>query len=781
MAAGVFAQTPQISFPTPSIAKVRWQANQRAAEPLPTGVCIYDASAAAPYTTFWRGDTLCMATAELRVEILPGAGALRFVDPADGRVLLREDAAEPRQARSRANTRVTYDDATARQQMTANGAVVVKDTLRVDTTGVSTVCRVKFRPAASEGIYGLGAHIEGYMNLNGRRLHLTQHNLKATVPMLLSTAGYGLLLDAGCAMVWDGGEVEFDDTDFVDYYFIKGSDFDTVVGGYRWLTGAVPMLPRYALGYIQSRERYRSSDEIVSTVREYRRRGVGLDMIVQDWNYWPQGWGYMKMDPRFYPDPKALADSVHALGCRLMVSIWPNPQYCPEQEEFAAKGLMLEHSIYDAFSAAGRDLYWKWAYGEFFSRGFDAWWCDSSEPLDGDWNQPPGSNPDGTPYSRDNHERRYLLNKAVLSEALGPQRSNLFSLYHSMGIYEHQRAVSDAKRVVNLTRSAYAGQQRYATVVWNGDTYASWESFRRQIPSGLNYMATGCPWWSMDAGCFFTGSSGRWFQKGEFPRGVADAAYREFYVRMLQWASMLPVMRSHGTDTPREIWQFGSEGTVHYDAIADAIGLRYRLLPYLYSLAAMQTRQDYTMARMLAFDFAADPNVLDIADQYMLGRILVNPVTEPGAVSRRVYLPAQSEWIDFHNPSCRYAGGRWIEADAPLCRMPLFVRAGSIIVTAAGEHRQADTQINAPLQVTVYDGADAHFDFYEDAGDGYAYERGECAIVPMRWDDRRRTLTLDARQGAFEGMAKSRSITVNLAGGKSTTLTYSGRRVKVRL
>lgn len=319
---------------------------------------------------------------------------------------------------------------------------------------------------------------------------------------------------------------------------------------------------------------------------------VPIDMIVQDWNYWPQGWGYMKMNPKYYPDPKALADSVHAMNAKLMVSIWPNPQWCPEAEDFKQRGMMLEHDIYDAFNPEARKHYWQYANDEFFSRGFDAWWCDSSEPLDGDWNRIPGPT-NGKPYGWDSQEQRWNLNKDVLSEALGVERSSLFSLYHSMGIYENQRLTTSDKRVVNLTRSTFAGQQRYGTVVWNGDTHASWKSFRQQIPSGLNYMATGNPYWTVDVGSFFTRNDGRrWFYKGEFPDGVRDDAYKDYYVRMFQWATFLPMLRSHGSDTPREVWQFDNSatmGSAYYDELLRMINLRYQLIPYIYSMAAQQT------------------------------------------------------------------------------------------------------------------------------------------------------------------------------------------------
>lgn len=461
------------------------------------------------------------------------------------------------------------------------------------------------------------------------------------------------------------------------------------------------------------------------------------------------------MNPKYYPDPKALADSVHAMNAKLMVSIWPNPQWCPEADDFKSRGMMLEHDVYDVFNPEARKLYWKYANDEFFSRGFDAWWCDSSEPLDGDWNRIPATTPDGKKYDWNSHEYRWQLNKDVLSEALGVERSSLYSLYHSMGIYDNQRQTTSEKRVVNLTRSTYAGQQRYGTIVWNGDTHASWESFRQQIPSGLNYMATGNPYWTVDVGSFFTKNDGRrWFYKGEFQDGVKDDAYKDYYVRMFQWGTFLPMLRSHGSDTPREIWRFGEPGTKYYDAILSMIHLRYRLIPYIYSMAAQQTLNSYTMARLLAFDFPDDDNVLDMKDEYMFGDFLVCPVTEPSATTRKVYLPQGTEWYNYWTNE-KYIGGQWIDAPCSLDSLPLregrggsfplFVRAGSIIPTGP-VLQYVDQPTDEPITLNIYPGRDTEFQLYNDAGDGYAYENGDYTLTAIKWNDKKRKLTTSSKQ-----------------------------------
>lgn len=743
---GAFAEL-RVTFVAPDIARVQYSASAVTPEANNTGVCVYTPEKV-KVKDQTRDGKRTLTTDALVVEIDLKNDALTFRDRKTGRVLLAEDPSNPRSSEPSVIEHMIYDDASAHTVKTANGDVTVKDVLSRDTLEVSTryFCNFLFQP--QESLYGLGSHMEDYLNLRGKKMYLTQHNLKVTVPVINSTNGYGLLFDAGCAMIFSDdqkradkptkGSMMLEAADQVDYYFIKGDNLDRLVSRYRWLTGRQPMFPRYAFGYVQSKERYVSSDDIIKTVKRYRDIHVPLDIIVQDWSYWPEGWGYLKMDPKHYPDPKALADSVHALNAKLMVSIWPNPQACPQEKEFKEAGHMLEHSVYDAFNPEARDHYWQWVNREFFSRGFDAWWCDCSEPLDGDWNQAPEP-VNGEPYGRKHHERRYHLNKDILSETLGGTRSNLYSLYHAKGIYEHQRGESknitnpdSEKRVLNLTRSSYAGQQRYSTITWNGDVAASWETFRQQIPSGLNFMATGCPYWTIDVGAFFVKKGWRWFDQGEFPEGVKDENYRELYVRMLQWATFLPMMRSHGTDTPREIWNFGEPGTPHYDAIKSAIELRYRLLPYIYSLAGQTTLNDYTMARLLAFDFPDDTRVHDIKDQYMFGpALLVCPVVEQKASSRSVYLPKGADWIDFYSNTL-YKGGQTINVTTSLDRIPLFVKAGSII--PMGEVVEySGAQAGKPITLKVYPGADTSFDLYDDEGDNYNYEKGRYAIHHITW------------------------------------------------
>ena len=349
---------------------------------------------------------------------------------------------------------------------------------------------------------------------------------------------------------------------------------------------------------------------------------------------------------------------------------------------------MLEHGFllgdqvtYNAFDEQARALYWKQANEGLFSLGVDAWWCDCTEPFEADW----------TGETKPEPEERRRINTEEAKKYLDPQYINAYSLQHSRGIYEGQRLTTGSKRVVNLTRSAYAGQQRYGTITWSGDISAKWQTLKRQIAAGINFCVTGLPYWTADIGAFFVAKKDLWFWDGDFQAGCEDLGYREFYVRFFQYGTFLPLFRSHGTDTPREVWRFGEPGSRFYDTLVTFIRLRYHLLPYLYSLAGRVTQEDYTMLRALAFDFRQDPQVYNIADQYLFGpAFLVNPVTEPmyylpgsqplppRSQTRQVYLPAGSDWYDFWTGR-RFSGAQTVEADAPLEILPLFVRAGSIV------------------------------------------------------------------------------------------------------
>lgn len=737
-----------------------------------TGVCVERTCEKTPRVKLrqHRGQ-LELGTDSLLVCVNLRTGALAVDDARSGRRLMTEQERWLTCERVELQ-RSIFDEGAAHIISTADGQKTVNEATGHERAGQSWRFGLHLLWQPGEALYGLGSHMENYMNLRGHELFLCQHNLKAMVPVLQSTAGYALLIDAGCSMVFrdtdEGHGFTVEAAPQLDFYVLKGHRMDAAVAAYRWLTGDAPMMPRWLFGYTQSKERYTSSRELIKTLEEFRKRNIPVDCIVQDWNYWPDGqWGRMHMNPRYYPDKQALADSIHALHAQLMISIWPSMMGCPQAEDFRNRGWMLPGtSVYNAFEPAARDLYWDYARKEFFDNGFDAWWCDSTEPVDADW----GAVEEG--YGYDSHRRRWELCTARLAEAMGAERSQLFSLRHSQGIYEHQRAATSAKRVVNLTRSSYAGQQRYATITWNGDTYASWRSFAQMIPAGLNFMATGCPYWTIDVGAFFTRRGWQWFWCGEYEKGASDLAYRELYVRMLQYATFLPMLRSHGTDTPREPWQFGEPGTPFYDAILQAIRLRYRLLPYIYSAAAAVTAERSTMARPLAFDFPDDERVLDIADQYLFGpALMVAPVTEPARV-RPVYLPRGCRWIDFWTGKL-LEGGQMVQAEAPLEHIPVYVKAGAILALS-GPMQYTSERLDEAWDIHVYPAADGTATVYEDDGDGYACEQGACSRFTLRWDDHHRCLHISARTGDFPGLCRKRTLHLRPLDMAEKTIVYDG-------
>lgn len=789
----------KVEFVTPDIVRVQYT-KDHVFKGNGTDVCIPRSIQSVDFSYTKEADSYLLKSDSLIVRIDLSTGFVSYFD-INGSLLLRENKQVPRVGEKEWVQQVTYDENSKRIEKTADGDKEVKDVLAHDTIGHTWKYRVNFEWQPSEALYGLGSHMEDYMNLRGKELYVCQHNLKAMVPVLNSTAGYGLLFDVGCGIVFkDHSEesyVEMIAAKQIDYYFMKGKTMDTVVANYRWLTGKSPMMPLYLFGYIQSKERYVSSDDLIHTLKEYRQRQIPIDMIVQDWNYWPQGqWGRMSMNPEYYPDKKQLADEIHALHAKLMVSIWPNAMNCPQHDDFKQKGLLLNgSSVYDAFNPQARDLYWSYAKNEFFDNGFDAWWCDASEPLDADWTFMEKG------YGADNHKRRWELNTKLLGDVLGVERSQTYSLYHAMGIYENQRSASNDKRVVNLTRSSYAGQQRYSTITWNGDTQATWKSFAQMIPAGLNFMATGCPYWTIDIGTFFTKNGPQWFWKGGYDKGVADMGYRELYIRMFQYGAFLPVFRSHGSDTPREVWRFGKPGDPFYDSLMRMIHLRYRLLPYIYSLAGKVHCDHYTMTRALAFDFGSDRKVADLKDEFMFGpALLVAPVTTPMYYTvdsqplentekkRSVYLPQGADWIDFWTGK-KLKGGQWITSEATIHKIPLMVRQGAIIpmgpvVQYTSEKRDAEWEIR------IYPGADASFIVYEDEGDNYKYEKGAYSTFELKWNDKKSTLTITDRQGKYDGMSVSRKLRVvkvdeksgigveQSAGGK--IVEYRGKQMEIK-
>ncbi|MFC0470161.1 TIM-barrel domain-containing protein [Halalkalibacter kiskunsagensis] len=655
----------------------------------------------------------------------------------------------------------------------------------VDRTAYHT--KLEFEWSDDEALYGLGSHEEGILNLRGTHQYLYQQNMKAVVPVLVSTKGYGVVVDSYSLMKFHddmyGSYIWTDVDSEMDYYFVYGPNFDQIVSSYRHLTGKATLLPKWAFGYVQSKERYKSQEELVSIIKEYRKRQVPLDAIVLDWQSWTGNlWGQKSFDPERFPNPTQMMHNIHDLNAKLMVSIWPIMNNDgPNHVEMKQKGYLLgNQATYDAFREEARNLYWKQANEGLFSHSIDAWWCDCTEPFEADW----------TGKVKPEPEERLRINTEESKKYLDPGFINAYSLLHSKGIYEGQRQTTETKRVVNLTRSTYAGQQKYGTIAWSGDITANWETMRKQIADGLNFCVTGVPYWTLDIGGFFVSKKDQWFWNGDYQDGCEDLGYRELYVRWLQYGTFLPMFRSHGTDTPREVWRFGEPGTMFYDTIVKFIKLRYRLLPYIYSIAGWVTHQDYTMMRTLAFDFRNDLKTHNSKDQFMFGpAFLVNPVTEAmyysnksveieGASKKRmVYLPFGTDWYDFWTNE-RISGGQQMEAAADLETMPLYVRSGSIV--PFGPDIQYSTEESTdPLELKVYKGEDGSFTLYEDEGDNYNYEKGEFSTILIRWEDEENRLVIEKRQGSFHGMKSTKELVITLINGREDRISSSYNQRKV--
>lgn len=727
-------------------------------------------------------------TPKISIRINRGTCCFSYYD-ARGRLLAREPDEGGKALEAYDLKKMTFDrDSQIERTQGADG-------LRISTVGKETAGRrawrwkLAFRFDGDEALYGLGSHEEGTMNLRGHCQYLYQENRKIVIPAFVSTNGYGFFFDNASYMTFHddayGSYVWADAADEMDYYFLYGPEFDGIVSAYRSLTGGCPMFPKSTFGYIQSKERYASQEEILETAEKYRSLGIPLDMIVLDWKSWEGDlWGEKIFDPSRFPDPAAMTAELHRRNIRFMVSVWPimNEGGRNYQEMRDAGCLLGNRATYDAFSEKARGLYWKQAEEGLFSKGVDAWWCDCTEPFEADWNGRMEPEP----------EQRVAINTGEAKKYLDAAEINAYSLMHSKGIYEGQRACTEKKRVVNLTRSAFAGQHRYGTISWSGDIDASWDTLKKQIPAGLNYCVTGEPYWTLDIGAFFVKrDKNLWFWSGRYDKGCEDLGYRELYVRFLELGAFLPVFRSHGTDTPREVWNFGKPGEMFYDAIVRFIRLRYRFLPYVYSLAAGVTLRGGTMLRMLPFDFRADPNTYGIGDEYLFGpSVLVCPVTRPmyylensvpveeHDYTREVYLPKGCGWYDFWTGRYR-DGGTSFRAAAEIDRIPLFIRAGSVVPFGNDARNAEDSAWNG---IAVYPGADAAFTLYDDAGDGYEYEKGRYAAVELRWDEQKRTLTIGERKGGYPEMALSGKLTVSLRGGTAPVekqVAYEGRELTV--
>ena len=700
-------------------------------------------------------------------------------------------------------------------------------TPRKDVTRDAFTVSQAFALQPEEAIYGLGQRQSGAMNHRNQQVHLSNGNTNICIPYFTSEKGYGVY--------WDNpGISQFSDTPYetsfssqvgecADYYFMyEDGTQDGVIACIRNLTGNAPMFPLWTMGYWQCRERYKSPDELCEVLDKYRELKVPLDGIVQDWQYWgcDSNWNAMKfMNPRYinklddkealrylpngedktakfdkprFKTPEEMIKYVHKNNAHLMISVWASfGPWTDQFKELDKMGALLKFETwppksgahpYDPFNKDARDLYWRYL-SHLHNMGIDAWWTDSTEP---DHLNPKDSDFD-------------------LMTADGSFRSvhNAFPLATNQGVYNNQRAVSNDKRVFQMTRSGYFGQQHYGALSWSGDVVSSWEVLRNQIPAGLNFTLCGIPYWNTDLGGFFG-----W----EYNNDCTNVAYQELHARWFQWGCFMPLMRNHcSSPMMNEIWRFGKEGDWAYDAQKRFIDLRYRLLPYIYSLTGAVTHENGTIMRPLVMDFATDRKAILLDNEYMFGKnILVCPVTQPLYTKKvegnkgvatvaniakasspvQVYLPKGSKWIDFWTNEM-IEGGREISRECPISIMPLYIKAGSILPLGPKVQYTSEKKWN-DLDICIYPGANGEFTLYEDEFDNYDYEKGAFTSIRFTWDDANRTLTISDRNGSYPGMLKNRrfNLTVMKPGKQNAEtvmikankkVSYSGKKMSFKL
>ena len=687
--------------------------------------------------------------------------------------------------------------------LSSGGKVLLQEKAWSIETGVDKSVRQVFELERDEAIYGLGTIQNGKMNRRGEHKRMEQSNTEDYQSVIQSIKGWGIYWDNYSPTQFDDDENGMSLTSEVglaiDYYFMYGGSADGVIAQIRHLTGDVPMFPLWTFGYWQSKERYKTANETLGIVQQYRKLGVPLDGIIQDWQYWGSNylWNAMDFLAEEFSNGRQMIDEVHKLGAHFMISVWasfgPMTKAYRELEE---KDLLFDFEtwpqsgltfwpprkdypsgvrVYDAFSPEARTIYWKYLK-KLFDYGTDAWWMYSTDP----------DCFDSSPAT--------YAHKAGQEGGTWRSLRNAFPLETVRGVYQAQREIQSDKRVFIMTRSSFAGQQHYGSNMWSGDVSSTWDMLRKQVPAGLSFSLTGNPNFNTDIGGFFCGSYNT--------RGPASAPrnpqFQELYVRWMQYGLFCPVFRSHGADAPREIWQFGKKGEPVYDAIEETIRLRYRLLPYIYSTAWQVTSNNESYLRPLFSDFAKDRSVWDLTDEFMFGRsILATPILEPQYTQEEVvrgdvsgvdwtlpktakkYLPKGTGWYDFWTGK-RYAGGQSVTLETQLNRVPMFVRAGSILPLGP-VMQYVGEKVWDNLELRVYPGADASFTLYEDEGDNYNYEKGVFSTIPISWNERTKTLTIGERKGSYPGMIKKRQFVISTPDGRQQTVNYNGQMLKCNM
>ncbi len=746
----------ELQFYTPSILRIlKYQEGER---PEKKSYSVIKEAEKVPFT-ITDGDSVTMLNSDrLVVEINHRTGRISFKDKTGKKLLSEKDWGAQ-------FTPVNYGD---------NATLMVRQSFHLDK---------------DETIYGLGQHQKGKMSQRNQAINLKQKNTEIAIPIFQSIKGYGVFWDNYSPTMFTDNAMEttFDSQagKCIDYYFINGSNADGVVKGIRELTGQVPMNALWTYGFWQSRERYISQNELVGVVDKYRELNVPLDGIIQDWQYWgtdPSSWNAIEFGNPGFPDPKKMIDDVHARNAHIIISVWPSfGKNTSVHNELKEKQMLLdfktypdEATVYDVYNPAARRIYWDRMNRNMFAIGMDGWWLDATEPEFSDNDEK---------LNQRTHDGQYR------------EVFNAFPILSVGGVHDNQRAATGDKRVFILTRSAFAGQQRYGAASWSGDIRSDWNVLHNQISAGLNFSLCGIPYWNTDIGGFASCNY--------FPEGINDPAFRELYVRWSQFGAFTPMMRSHGTCTPREIYQFGDRGSWEFDALDKSIRLRYILLPYIYSTAWNVSKNHDTFMRALFMDFPEDTTLHDTDGEYMFGRsLLVAPVTRPMYVDKAgninlnatqtkdVYLPKGSGWYDFWTGEF-ILGGRNVAKPTPIDIIPLYVRAGSILPVGPDVQYATEKKWDN-LEIRVYPGADGAFVLYEDENDNYNYEKGNYTTIMFSWHDKDRTLEVSDRNGRFPGMLMQRKFRIVVADrdkgsfqkhtvNPDRVLTYRGKAMKIRL
>jgi len=785
--------------------------------PAPTIAVIKDHWAPIPFHLTRDRENIRIATRKVTVEVQRSSGRIRFID-AHGLTVLQE----PNQGGKTLTPTVVAGQNTWRPEQ-------------------------RFLSPPDEAFYGLGQHQEGFLNWRGMPLRLQQVDANISMPFVLSNKGYGLIWNnaaitdfnptdevvkidpitksgkftsgatgtygfmatggtgrerlglqvdgetvvdlkgyvapyAGSGVLNLKASTEYtltmqgasneaavyvrspSDTttgfrseagDAIDYYFLYGPDLNRVVAEYREATGSAPLFPKWAYGFWQCRERYSSQDQLLEAASGFRQRKLPVDVMVQDWQYWGKyGWNAMRFDEDNYPDPSAMIRTLHEENLHFVISVWS--KFEPKTDIFkkmqSQSFLVPDTEWFDAFNPKARELFWSSMRDGIFQHGTDGWWLDATEP-----------------------EFDILKDKQTYLGA-GNYVRNAYPLFVTEAVYEGQRATAPDQRVVILTRSAYLGQQKNAAATWSGDIEASWAVFRKQISAGLNLTMSGIPYWTTDVGGFIRPAD-----------QYQSAAYHELLTRWFEYGIFCPLFRIHGNQSQTETWNYGTDVETTFRKYDE---FRYRLFPYIYSTAWRITEQGDNLMHSLPLDYHSDPIVTNIADQFMFGpSLLINPVVIPNASNRSVYLPHESAWIDFWTGQ-RVTGGQTITADAPLAKIPVYAKAGSIL--PLGPVMQYATETKDPIELRIYPGHDASFALYDDEGDNYNYEKGAHSTIPVQWDESSKTLTLGPTQGSFPGMPRSTTFhIVYVRPGHGTgfdpairpdaEITYQGSKVRARL